>query len=194
MIGDTLHLIADQLNTFFKFRFNTDEDKVVLDSIVSVDGQVEARNLDKVVLTLVNLQQEKLTRNYHSYKAHDGNKFSKKKPAVTLNLYIVVSCLYSEHNYQQALTFLSAVVQFFQNKYAFTHANTPALNHDIGKLIFEIENFSPQEIGHLWGIIGNKYVPSVVYKVSVFNYTGGDIEQIIPGTTQPETNNQAAGG
>lgn len=190
MIGDTLQLIADQLNTFFKFRFDTEEDKVVLDTIVNPDGQVEVSNLNKVVITLINIQQEKLTRNYNSYKSHANNEFSKAKPVVTINLFVAISCLFSEHNYSQALTFLSAVINFFQNKYAFTHENTPLLNQSIGKLIFEMENFSAQEMSHLWGVIGSKYVPSVVYKVSVFNYTGSEIDHIIPATIKPESDNK----
>ncbi|MTI89282.1 MAG: DUF4255 domain-containing protein [Balneolaceae bacterium] len=193
MIGDTLKLIADQLNTFFKFRFDTEENKVVLDSVVSPDGQI-VDNTDKVVVTLVNVQQEKLTRNFNSYKSHSNNSFTKAKPTVTLNLFVAISCLFSDKNYQQSLTFLSAVVSFFQNKYAFTHDNTPELSNQVGKLTFEMENFSPQEIGHLWGVIGSKYVPSVIYKVSVFNYFGDDIDQVIPGTSQPETDDKPIGG
>lgn len=188
MIGETLQVIADQLNAFFKLRFDTEEDKVSLNSVVSPDGNIDIDNYDKVLVTLVNVQQEKLTRNFKSYKSHQNNQFSGKKPAVTIHLFIAVCCLFSENNYQQALTFLSSVIEFFQNKYAFTRSNTPSLNNRIEKITFEIENFTSQEVSHLWGVIGTKYVPSIIYKVSVINYTGGDIDRVIPGTSKADTN------
>lgn len=190
MIGETLQLVADELNAYFKLKFDTTQDKVVLDSVVSPDGTIESDNLDKVLVTLVNINQEKLTRNYGAYKSHGGTQFSKAKPAVTLNIYFAVSCLFTEPNYTQALAFLSAVIQFFQNKYAFTKDNTPQLDRSIGKIIFEIENFNSQEVSHIWGVLGAKYVPSVIYKMSVINYTSSDVDRVIPAAThtQPDNN------
>lgn len=189
MIGETLQLVADELNAYFKLKFDTSEDKVSLDSVVSPEGTIESDNFNKVLVSLVNIHQEKLTRNYGSYKSQGINQFSKSKPAVTLHIYFAVSCLFNEHTYTQALTFLSAVIQFFQNKYAFTRDNTPQLDKNIGKIIFEIENYSSQDISHIWGIIGAKYVPSVIYKMSVINYTSDDVNSIIPAASSSNTDN-----
>ena len=47
----------------------------------------------------------------------------------------------------------------------FTSENSPGLDPRIEKLIVELYSLSFEQQHHLWGILGAKYLPSVMYRV-----------------------------
>ncbi len=75
-----------------------------------------------------------------------------------------------------SVKFLSATLSFFQSNCVFTHSNTPDLNRNIEKLTFEIVNQDLQNQSHLWGTLGGKYLPSILYKVRMVTIQEGNFE------------------
>src|SRR3546814_13166058 len=74
------------------------------------------------------------------------------------------SCDLSE--YGVALLRITQVICFFQRSSVFTPVEVPELGPlDVKKLIFELYSTNFTELNQLWGILGGKYVPSVVYKM-----------------------------
>ena len=58
------------------------------------------------------------------------------------------------------------MVAFFQFRAGvFTPQNTPALNGVVEKLQAELISLDTRELSNFWGIMGSKYLPSVIYKV-----------------------------
>lgn len=167
MIYSVLNTISDRLNSYLKNRFALGEDKVILSNLVNQDGSVAITESDKVVITLVNIQEETVSSRLNSME----NMY---RP-VNLNLYIMVSSYFIDSNYPEALKFLSAVLSFFQSNCVFNHANTPDLDLNVEKLTFEIVNQDLQNMSHLWGTIGGKYLPSVLYKVRMITIQEGNI-------------------
>src|SRR3546814_15594603 len=61
---------------------------------------------------------------------------------------------------------ITQVISFFQRRSVFTPVEVPELGPlDVKKLIFELYSTNFTELNQLWGILGGKYVPPVVYKM-----------------------------
>lgn len=167
MIYSVLSTVSDKLNSYLKNRFALGEDKVILSNIVNQDGSLAITESDKVILTLVNVQEETVSSRL--------NSMDNMPRPVNLNLYVMVSCYFTDTNYPEALKFLSAVLSFFQSNVVFNHSNTPDLHFNVDKLTFEIVNQDLQNMSHLWGTIGGKYLPSVLYKIRMITIQEGNI-------------------
>jgi hypothetical protein len=157
MIHSALSSATEKLNEYLRNRFAQSEDKVIMSSIVNQDGTVAVTENDRIIMTLVNLQQEMITQ--RGINGDSGNR------PINLNMFILFSAYFSEGNYIEALKFLSAIIGFFQANRVLNHQNTPDLDPGIEKLNFEIVNQDLQNQSHLWGVLGGKYLPSILYKV-----------------------------
>jgi hypothetical protein len=125
-------------------------------------------------LSVVNIKEEKTLKNIQSYVRDDVALKAKYENApVFLNLLVLVTATHS--NYAGALLMLSRVIRFFQFHNVFTpetvdpgsiDKNSPvnALDRLTSfKLIFDLYSPSMEEVNHLWGTLGGKQYPSVMY-------------------------------
>lgn len=165
MIYYALTAVAEKLNAYFRNRFALGQDKVIISGIVNQDGSIAITDPDKVVLTLVNLQQETVGR----------INIPNNNPSININLFVLFSVYFNENNYAEGLKFLSAVISFFQANNVLNHQNTPDLDENIDKLVFEMVNQDFQNLSYLWGVLGGKYLPSVLYKVRMITFQEGNI-------------------
>ena len=92
-------------------------------------------------------------------------------PELKLNLYILLVANFAL--YKTGLEFLSGAIGFFQSKNVFTHDNTVDLDPAIQKLIVEMHTLSFEQQNHLWGSLGAKYLPSIMYKVRLLSIQEG---------------------
>jgi hypothetical protein len=69
---------------------------------------------------------------------------------------------------------------YFQYKNVFTPANTPRLDNGIDKLVFEIASITPEQLNNIWGSIGAKYMPSVIYKMRMLTFDESIIKEFRP--------------
>lgn len=92
-------------------------------------------------------------------------------PVAFLNLYVVFS-FHRPDAYETALDNLGQVVSFLQRNPIFREdeiqlpdtLTTP----EFEKIVFELYSLSFEQMNHLWGVLGGKYIPSVMYKLRVF--------------------------
>jgi Pvc16 N-terminal domain len=144
------------------------DDKVALGNIAFADpyqaGRDAVANIqDKVVVTLVNIEEEKTLRNTpHTTARPLGQTY--QNPPIFLNLYVLFSV--NSNNYENALIYLSDIISFFQREKVFTPTTHPELEgKGIEKLVFDLYTLSFEQMNHLWAVLGGKYIPSVLYKV-----------------------------
>lgn len=171
MIYETLQILKEQLEVYF--------DQAGLGKIITLNnialwdmGTPEADDIkDKVVLTLLNLEEETTLKNSPAFKVIN-NKTEYKNPPVHLNLFILVSA--NCNNYDKSLRSISKTIEFFQGKKTFTSSNTifnrnnvafDILNHF--KFVMELYTPTFEELNHVWGTLGGKQLPSVIYKVQL---------------------------
>ena len=68
-------------------------------------------------------------------------------------------------NYVDSLRYLSRAIGFFWDHSFFERTTSPDMPQGIEKLVIDMENMNMQELNNLWGTIGAKYVPSVLYRL-----------------------------
>lgn len=156
---------------------------VVIDNIAQYESANSANLDDKVVLTLVNIEEESTLKNAPHVKKDNGSRATYENPPVYLNLYLLVSSCNKasdNENYLEALHKLSHVIRFFQTKNSFSHGTASTYdstrfgNDELVKLSIKAELYTLtfEQINHLWGTLGGKQMPSVMYKLRLVAITG----------------------
>ena len=174
MINSAITVVANELNYSLQKTFRLDEDIVVVSNTVEQDGSLPLQAANKVAVSLINIEKDTFSKNMGG----NGSGFSRSVVGfepVYLNLYILVSVCFGGNNYQESMKFLSNAIAFFQRRPVFDHSNTPDMDDRIEKLVLDLENLSIQELSNLWGILGGKYYPSVLYRARMVAIDPGDI-------------------
>ena len=140
------------------------------DNISRLDANTDASSDDfrsKVILTLVNMEEEKTLKNTPNY-IREGEVIKKIQPILFLNLYLLFSC--AEKEYALALGRIGKVIRFFQKTNVFVAGSTvTTMPPGIEKLVFEFCTLSLEQQNHLWGMLGGKQLPCVMYKVRLIS-------------------------
>ncbi len=181
MLDKVLLFISDLLNKELKMTYGLTEDVVVVSSLVNLDGSITQNIENKIILSVINLEQEKAIKNRQEYMMTGKGTFNKVNLPVYLNIHLLVSANYNSSNYTEALKMLSTVIGTFQAAKAFTQESHPDLDDSVERLILEIYNIPVQDLSHVWSGIGAKYVPSIVYKVRMVSIQKGRIKEQISG-------------
>jgi hypothetical protein len=164
MIDQVLQYIVVEINQYFRIKFGLNENIVVLSGIVNIDGTPALQQDNKIVLTLLNIEQEKIVASHGNYQSV-GDKTSKTNPPVFINLSLLFSGYFPGSNYAEALKFVSAVITFFQSNHSLSREDANSLPAGVDKLVFDLQKFSYQDLSHIWGMLGSKHMPSVGYKL-----------------------------
>jgi hypothetical protein len=114
---------------------------------------------ENIVLTLVNIEEETALKNNYPIQQEE-TAFISQKPTLYLNLYLLFSANFK--SYEEALKHIGYVLQYFQmnNKISYTDDSGNTYN-----LLFTLHNIGFENMNNLWVVLGNQYIPSVLYKV-----------------------------
>lgn len=171
MIYEALHILMGELNSYLASQ-GLDED-VILDNIAFVENEPDSIQpmTNKVVLTLLNLNEEVTMRNLPNNRL-ENNKVAYRNNKINLNLYILFSS--NKTGYDISLKYLSKLLEFFQGKNVFTQANTNFDNSNpilsaMGDFRYTLELYTPtfENLNYIWGTLGGKQYPSALYKMSL---------------------------
>lgn len=168
MIQPVLQYIADEISHFQDPNPVTRAVNVLvklgnISQLDSSSGTANAELLKKIIITIVNIDEEKTLKNTPHY-VREGENISKRNPTLFLNLYILISC--ADDDYDEALKKISQVISCFQQKSIFTPENAEAdFPLGVEKIVLDLFSLNFEQINHLWGILGGKYIPSVLYKL-----------------------------
>lgn len=183
-----------------------EEDFVVLENAGNVfdysgtSDDMPLKNLKRLIMSLVNIQEEVTLKNMPAFRKEsmsDARGISYKEPPAFLNLYVMIAA--NNAYYSTALKHLSLAIQYFQFNHHFKFTLNPIeavedsatasllsiqeqLELDIK---FELQSLTFEQINYLWGTLGGKQVPFVLYKMSIIRIDedqkkkgGGVIEKI----------------
>jgi len=171
MIDKALHFLAEEINQYLKTKLSFAGDKIILENISKLaENGGNGATANKIILSLVNIEEDRIFKSPENYIKTDDNKVVYKNPAVPVNMYCVFAYNHSDtdneaaNHYEEGLMFISYVIRFFQHRSVFTTANSPALDPGIEKLLAELHSLGFEQLNHLWAILGGKYLPSVMYK------------------------------
>lgn len=193
MIYETLQILKEQLEAYF---VAAGLGKIaVLDNVAMVDSGADGEGTlkGKVILSLLNIEEETTLRNTSAVRVVN-NRAEYRNPPVNLNLFFLVSA--NCESYDNSLISISKTIEFFQSKKVFTSSNTIYQRNDqtasvLDHFKFVVELYTPrfEEWNHIWGTLGGRQLPSVLYKVQLIQVesdkplAGSELISQIKGTT-----------
>lgn len=167
MINRSVQFLAEEINKYLNLKLpgpDINQPRLVVGNIAlaaeSTAPKPDVKN--KVVLTLVNVEEDKIARQQENF-VKTSTTTVYKSPPLYINFYILFSM--NRDKYGDCLDFLSQIMTFFQYQNVFTPISHPSLDDSIQRLIVDMHNVSFEQANHLWSILGGKYLPSVMYKV-----------------------------
>lgn len=191
MIEGTISFVEQSLNAYLQHKMQFKEERVISSNLVEQDGSMAIRDDNKVVISLVDIDQESIMRNSSRYQTRPDGTKQAAFPSVHLNLFLMVSCFFPSSNYKEGLKYLSNIILFFQGRPVFTNTTHPQLNkYNIEKLSFEMYHPDYQARNNLWTILGIKYLPSVIYKVKMLSFSDDLLREELPAITALENEKQ----
>ncbi len=162
MIEKSLVFLQDEMNAYLTLTTGNDQFEVKISNVSAGDG----KEMDKdnvVALTLVNVEEEYAYKDHQSYRVLTNGEKAKVSPDLKLNLYVMFSVHFNHYNV--GLEYLSHIARFFQGKCYFDQKNSPRLDKEVSYLNMELYTMNFEQINQLWGALGGKYRPCLMYKV-----------------------------
>ncbi|WP_020535950.1 DUF4255 domain-containing protein [Lewinella cohaerens] len=170
-IADTLSILRLTLeNGLDDIETNTD-DAVELNNIAFWDmASTDPRAVsNSIIVTLVKTEEEFAMKNRPAHRRNPvTGSLEYVNPPVFLNLHVLFTV--NTPNYDTALTYLSRIIGFFQHQRVFTENNSSVPNDvNIDTFHFNVSMLSPslEQLNHLWGILGGRMLPSVLYRFQI---------------------------
>lgn len=169
MIYEVIKILALQVEDYIG-------SNITLGNVAMIESQADGggggTNIEnRTLATLINISEEGTMKNFRNYETV-GNRVEKKNPVINLKLFVLFSS--SKNQYNEALKDISKIIEFFQGKQVFTQADTVfERNSDSFKNIdnfrFTVDLYTPtfEELNYIWGSLGGKQIPSVLYKLSL---------------------------
>jgi hypothetical protein len=184
MLYESITQLTTELNQYFQL-VSSRSDMVVAANLLSQAGQEIATLNNRIVLSIVSLEEDRIHRSKEQHIRQPDGSFEVVNPEVKLNLLLLFTANFQEtsgisDNYMEGMRALSNLIGFFQSKSVFTPQNSPGLHQNIEKLSLEMNSLTLEQQNHLWGAIGAKYMPSVLYRMRVLS-----IQRQEPYTTGP---------
>lgn len=169
MINDVLEFLQIQMDNYLHIKLQKNlSDGLPLIQLSNVawndnENTTNTRNdVADAFITLVNVEEDRISQPQKKV-IRRGADVEYMNPKVYLNLYLLFSV--NATSYIESLKKLSLIIQFFQYTKVFTKNSNPSLPDDVDELIFDLYSLSFMDLNNLWGILGAKYLPSVVYKL-----------------------------
>jgi hypothetical protein len=176
MISHALSIVINEVNHYMSDNYGSSTNNQaglgnISEGLGGGDGRVHR---DILNFSLVNIKEEKTLKNLSGYIKNNSTLITEyANPAVYLNFLILVTATHS--SYTNALLALSRLILFFQQKNVFTQDNVspasittnapsnPLDRLETFKLIFDLYSPTMEEVNHLWGTLGGKQYPFILY-------------------------------
>jgi hypothetical protein len=147
------------------------------------DGDEYLLSKTAVILSIVNIEEDKTLRNQSSYinGTNNQNTISRYEQPTK---HLILSILFSSYNkdlskYLDGIDKLKNVIYFFQQNKSFYYKDddTELIKYDAFIIKTEIEqahyekitiesiSLSSEQLNQMWSYLGSKYMPSVLYKL-----------------------------
>lgn len=132
------------------------------------DGDEFLDSTSPIILSVVNIEEDTVARSPQVYLPNPNhNKKTEKYNNPTQHF--VTSILFTAYNkvqtndkYLDGISKLEHVIRCFQEQRVFMLNGTT-------KLILDLESLKISELNQLWSMLGNKYMPSVLFKMRMIS-------------------------
>ncbi len=166
MLDAVLKFVVDELNSYLHAKTGLNDKIVVLGPVVDDAGKY-ALAKNTVSLTLTNIEQETAIKRQLPQATFSQGKTLSFAPELHLNLHIMLAARFVL--YDQALKYLSHILNFLQANAVFTPDKYPALDENVVRLSVELQSLNYDQLNQVWAYIGGKHLPSVYYKIRMLS-------------------------
>jgi len=177
MIYPSLDFLRQQLNEFLHSIDNLNIVDPTIKTVVlgdiartesSSSGGMDGEDINSsVVLTLIRIEEETKLSNQRHFTSTEGGIQYHNKP-LHLNLYLMASANFTP--YSTALKYLDQIIQFFVSNKVFLQSTHPALPDMVPQLFVDLYDPGFEQLSYVWGPLGGKAFPSVLYRVRLVAY------------------------
>jgi hypothetical protein len=174
MIDIAVARTVAELNAYFNLRASWGASVVAAASLFDREGKPTEAARNKLVTLLVNVERDPVYRPTQTLYQRDDGTAAVSRPELKLNLYLLFVA--NHELYDQALKMLSLATTFFQARNVFDLT----ANGERSRLVFELVSMTFEQQNHLWGAIGGKYMPSLLFKAGLLNVRDAVIEAEVP--------------
>lgn len=180
MINEVLTILKNQLNSSEGLQ-DVLGDIAVVDDIAKHDDDTSGLD-NKVVITLLNVEEESTLKNRSRYNkvqiSENPTQFDMKmeSPPAYLNLYVMIAA--HRVTYVNALANISKVIEVFQTNSVLEYLDPDDERENDFKFRIELHTIPFEQLSYIWGLLGGKVMPSVLYKISVIKIVAKDVTSI----------------
>lgn len=142
------------------------------------DGDEFLQEKSSMILSVVNIEEDKTLKNQTLYKEYAGigNSIEKyKKPAQHL-IFSLLFTSYSknQNKYAEGLDKLEYIIKCLQNNNVFYYDTTHFFEQtevsenqakSMNKIILDLVSLKSDQLNQMWSYLGSRYMPSVVYNM-----------------------------
>lgn len=187
MIESALEFTKEVFNQYLANKFGVDEEVVIINRIVDENGSKPLENSNKVVISLIHLDQETNQQFYNKSKRTANGNYTVAQPSQRYNLYILIVPSYDD--YKEGLKFLDASIQFFQANALLDGEKSSEIPAGILRLEFQLEKGDGyMQMQNLWTALGAKFQPSIIYRMKLITIDADQIEGFNTQVSSEKTN------
>jgi len=183
MMYAALKFVRDELNEHLNRVFLTDSDSVLISTVHEPDGSISPKITDKIVISLVNTERTNMHGRAPASISSGGASLVVRSEPLYVNLFILVAASFSD--YPLALKNLSQTAEYFQSRKEMTRDSFSNLPDGIENLDLQLENMTIHDLSNLWGMMGGKHYPSLLYKMRMVTIDSGSVIGKASGIRQP---------
>ena len=181
MIDVALILLRDRLNAYFSAQFEVSEDLVVMAPLNDAEGNPTAETRNRLATFVTNIAEDKTPRG----AARGIRTALASMQPLHLDVYFMLASGHDPEIYGEGIKLISKALMFFQATPLLTPQNTPEMPIGIDQLSVEVVHLRVEEVGQLWGNMGGRYVPSVMFKMRLVLIDAAATAQVLPLAVEP---------
>lgn len=156
---------------------------MVLSPLTDAEGKPAEAARDRLAMFLTNIVHDTVPRGPKRIGAGQVNQ----NPPLHLDIYFMLASGHDPKVYGEGLKMISAALTFLQAYPVMTPQNTPDMPAGLTQLSIEIGNLRVEELGQLWGNLGGRYAPSVLFKMRSVMIDAGAISAVVPRVSDPSS-------
>lgn len=148
------------------------------------DGDEFLDSTSPIILSVINIEEDRLAKTPNLYiKKENPRGIDKlKNPTqhfTTSVLFTAYNKVQTNDKYLDGISKLEHVIRCFQEQHVFYINGTTEvdpLTQVHTKLILDLESLKINELNQLWSMLGNKYMPSVLYKMRMISIQNENVD------------------
>lgn len=175
LLKNSIEFLKKKVNNYY----NGGDSIVEVTNIATLnDGDEFLESISPIILSVVNIEEDRLAGSPSVYQPTKDSREPidrYKNPAqhfVTSILFTAYHKNGSDNNYLEGINKLETVIRCFQEQQVFyvkEKEEVDPSDEDHVKLVLNMKSLNLNEQNQLWAMLGNRYMPSVLYKMRMIS-------------------------